>query len=326
MVSVDNIKDFTVRDFWNYGIVVSDFNNFPDYYIEYLKSRGSCALYTQYQEYLQAVKLNFMKYIEVSVGSDVVLIFYKCVYMANRIKVHDMPVSKSKSIEDEAEVSKVLLRLDFVTSITVDETRIRLYDFISYGTKDRCYMLDNFFYSYSFCESVFKGRYNRKFGIDSLRENLRVDIYRGGLDDNGRDISVSIYESWAEYSKSKATKKFLDAVNYYSDNTYFRIYYYKDEPVGVTMLLDYEGYVISNFKYTKARMLSNTDMKRVVKRLDFYIGYMDIKYFSDIYRKDMKLYILGSGEKSQNDSLYLYKLRNSEGFIKYYEIKRGNLI
>lgn len=326
-LTLNDIDNFTVRDFWSYGYTPSKYEVLPDYYVDYLQNRGICLIYTQYQEYLQAVDLSYMKYLEVDVDGDTVCLFYKCVYMANRIKFHDFPVSKSGNIENEKRLVRLLLSKSFVTSIVVDKERLLSFNIANVSEKNRCYMTDNFYKDLPYFENLFTHRYKNRYKIDILEKHISDTTYESGLDYGTKVIIENIFQDWRSTHVGRTGKDFLKAINYNSDNTCFRVFYYDDDPIAVSMLLDYDKFSQGIFRYNKSRWDYPIEKKKSLNRLDFYTEYLDLKYLYSKYG-DMsrRLYVLGSGNKSKNDSLYWYKDRTSSGFIKYYEIKEKDLV
>ena len=325
-----NIEDFRKLDldgFYRYGIEVSKFNRFPDYYNEYLSGRGICLYYTQYQEFLWAIKDSRFRYIEVEIGNDSVCVFFKCIFYAKRLKFYDLPVSKLGIMENVEEVTRIILNKDFVSSIVLDEDRIKnCIPEISVDSLERNYMSDNFYSDLEFVENRMSSSFRSKYGINKLKNHLTYRFVNGRLSDEDRDTAIDIYKEWASKAASPGEfREFKNMLRYVSDNVSFLFTYYDEDPISISIILNCNKFFIEEFCYTKARSdFDDREKKKSLNKIVFYAKYLELKYMKENYGVDT-IYVLGSGHVSKTHGLYLNKNENNRGFVKYYELKRGVL-
>ena len=326
-MNINDFRELDLQGFHSYGIEVSKFNRFPDYYNKYLLERGTCLYYTQYQEFLWAIKDSRFRYIEVEIGDDSVCVFYKCIFYAKRLKFYDLPVSKLGIDENVEEVTKVLLSKDFVSSIVLDEGRIKsCIRGLDIDSIERNYMSDNFYSDMEFMRSRMSSSFRSKYGINKLKNHLTCRIVNGRLDEEDRDLAIDIYKEWASKATSPGEfREFKNMLRYNSDNVSFFFTYYDNDPISISIILNCGKFFIEEFCYTKARSdFEDKEKKKALNKIVFYIKYLELQYMNEEYGTDL-IFVLGSGHASKNHGLYLNKNENNKGFVKYYELKRGML-
>lgn len=325
MLTFDEVNDFTVKEWWKYGEILSDFNRYPEYYNNYLTSRGVDMLYEeQYPEISWIFNDKEYRYLEFELKGDFITVFYRNVYRACRVNFIDLPVSKGSNKSNEEYVFRELIKKKFVSCFFVDENRALDFDCIEISESNRCYEKDNFYSDYNFFESYFTKRRIKKYRIEDLRMNLSARTSCGSIGDL-RDDAIFIYDSWSKDKGGTARKGFLKAVRYNSDCVYFRVYYYKGLPVCVSMLMDIGmDFVVSIYRYViRCSDFKYEDGLAILNRLSLYTRYSDLLFLDNCNGR--RIYSLGTSIVGKNNGLYRHKKSVNRGYLRFYKIKESDV-
>lgn len=243
------------------------------------------------------------------------------------LKLYDLPVSRNNNIDNVYKVMKVLCDKDFFVSFVMDEGRLlEGFPKINLDKIERHYMSDNFYSTLDSVNERMSNAFRSKYRINNLEKHLTYKFYES-LDDDMIELAESIYKEWSTKVPSPGEfKQFKGILRFNSDNLRYLFTYYDDDPVSVSVFLNAGKYCIEEFCYTKVRSdFEDKLKKKSLNKLVLYIKLLELQYTRENFGTDT-LYVLGSGEASQKGGLYQNKLENNKGFVKYYMMKKEDVL